>query len=230
MRIGGKPPPGGHSVSHRPSAAWSASLGLVLVSVASWAAPPKRIAILPIVVHTHESQEYLQSGLADMLASRLGRAAGVAVIRVSEPELATTDLAAAQAAARAVGAEYVLFGSFTRFGQGASLDVRCAGVGDSSDDAPRSIFIQSGTLGEIIPRLDGLADKIGRYVVAGGLAPDVAAAGPSVSRSEIEVLRGRVEALESRVFRPEGDVEEIDLGSRGPDPLESDPDLHSDLR
>jgi outer membrane protein insertion porin family len=208
-------------LTFRRVAPWLAALvvPLVLAASASAADTRRRVAILPIVVHSHEQQDYLQSGLADMLASRLGRAPGVAVIRVNDPTQGTTDLTAAQAAARAVGAEYVLFGSFTRFGEGASLDIRCAGVGESEADAARSVFIQAGTLGEIIPRLDPLAQKIGRYVASGEL-PDVAAtggegraAGGEAVRRELETLRGRVEALEGRVFGEAGgdDVEEVEI-------------------
>jgi hypothetical protein len=143
---------------------------------------------------------------------------------VDAPALATTDVAAAQAAARAAGAEFVVFGSFTHFGQGASLDVRCARAdGPAADDA-NAIFVQSGTLGEIIPKLDPLAERIGRYVAAGGaVTPDVAsgppgaAAGITVLRSEVEALRARVEALERDLRRAGGDdaVPEVDLGGGG---------------
>ncbi len=181
-----------------------------------------RVAILPVVVHSHDSQDYLRSGVADMLASRLGRTPGVGVIRVTDPGAATTDLAAAQAAGRAAGADYVLFGSFTRFGEGASLDVRCVGVNQSDESASRAVFIQSGALGEIIPRLDVLADKVGRYVASGGVSlPDVSAPAPAAASglaAEVEALRARVEALEKALpggKAPEGGpVSEVDLRSR----------------
>jgi len=202
-----------------PRAAVLAVAGLALLAGAPAGAERPRIAILPIVVHTLDDGDYLRAGMADMLASRLGRAPGVGVIRVSDPAAATTELAKAQEAARAVGADWVLFGSFTRFGEGASLDVRCAPVAGEPDDGPRSIFIQAGTLGDIIPRLDALAERVGRYVASGGTAtPDVAAgpgdtgAGLSSLRSELRTLRERVEVLEAGGGGE--DVPEVDLGRR----------------
>ena len=231
-------------------------LGLVVAGVVlilgvqgSLAEPRTRLAILPIAVHTLEQKDYLRAGLADMLASRLGRVAGVAVIRVQVEDRATTDPERAREIAREVGAEYVIFGSFTQFGEGASLDLHFASVSAEDEQASRSIFIQSGTLGEIIPDLDRVAEKVGRHlaVARGGFdaapegLPAVSAAGPGDggaaleeqlqdALSELEALRGRIDALEERVFAPAGDsVPEADLPSDR-DIFESDPELHSDLR
>ena len=115
------------------------------------------------------------------------------------------------------GADFVLFGSFTRFGDGASLDLRCAtvaspGEGDEAQDAARRLFIQSGALGEIIPQLDTLAQKVARYAIGTGAAPQVAGAsdgkpaassaprGPSPA--EYQALLQRIEALESALIPP----------------------------
>jgi outer membrane protein insertion porin family len=175
-------------------------LGLWLVlAVAGGAAhgeERRTIAILPVVVHALEQQAYLRDGLADMLASRLGQQPGIGVIRVSDPAQATVDADAARAAGRAAGAQWVLFGSFTRFGEGASLDVRCVPVAAPGDPGPRSIFVQAGQIADLIPRLDGLAERVAMHVlgrdpaVAGGGVPDAG------SRSELDDLRRRVDALE----------------------------------
>ncbi len=168
---------------------------VLLAFTAAHAESRRTVAVLPVVVHASGDQAYLQSGVADMLASRLGKSPGVAVIRVNDPASATTDLNEAQAAATAVGADYVLYGSFTRFGEGASLDVRCAGVADV--DEAKGIFIQSGTLGELIPRIDKLAEKVGRHVTGGAL-PAVAAPGDA-SRGDLRRVLERLDALEAAV-------------------------------
>jgi outer membrane protein insertion porin family len=157
----------------------------------------RTVAILPVVVHALEQQAYLRDGLADMLASRLGQQPGIGVIRVNDPAQATVDADAARAAGRAVGAQWVLFGSFTRFGEGASLDMRCMAVAAPGDPGPRSIFVQAGQIADLIPRLEGLAERVALHV----MGRDPAAAGASASaggRSELEDLRRRVEALERR--------------------------------
>ncbi len=88
-------------------------------------ADPK-LLLIPIVVHSAEDPEYLRSGLADMLAARFARIGALELVLLDEPGRGTTDLAQALELGRKAGADYVLFGSFTRFGQGASLDVQCS--------------------------------------------------------------------------------------------------------
>jgi len=217
------------------SAALALAVAALLVAKTVPAEGPVRVAILPVVVHSLENHGYLRDGLADMLASRIGRAPGVAVVRVDAPENATTDPEAARETARALGADYVVYGSFTTFGQGASLDVACAPAGSASseDGAPvRQIFVQSGTLGEIIPQLDGLAEKVARFATTGAApvssgpperstpAPSGSAgAGQNGAAPDLRLLLERVEALEKKVYTGDERVEESDLRSA---PLEEE--------
>jgi len=176
-------------------------LGLALAAAAAHGEERRTVAILPVVVHALEQQAYLRDGLADMLASRLGQQPGIGVIRVSDPAQATLDLEAARAAGRAVGAQWVLFGSFTRFGEGASLDMRCVPVAAPGEPGPRSIFVQAGQIADLIPRLDGLAERVALHVLGRDPAPaGGAAAAPAPS--ELDELRRRVEALERRGAAP----------------------------
>lgn len=189
-------------IGRGPVLAWVLACALAGTPRAADAAPGDeraRIAILPIVVYSIGEDDYLQLGLGDMLASRIGRDGRLSVVQVREPEAATTDADAARDAAEAAGADFVLFGSFTRFGEGASLDLHCLplaenGLGD------REVFIQSGTLAEIIPKLDPLAEKIARYV-SGTSGPRAASVeGNGTASPGLEELRSRVEALEREVF------------------------------
>ncbi len=163
------------------------------------AAGRARILVLPVVVHSLESQDYLRAGIADMLSARLEQIAGLEVVRASDPAQATTDSEAALSAAKAVGADFVLFGSFTHFGEGASLDLQCARLAAGVEGA-RQVFVQSGNLGDLIPKLDELADRVGRYVAGGpNGSPAVGSAPPpsqGASKSDVDELRRRVEALE----------------------------------
>ena len=125
-----------------------------------------RIALLPIVVHSAEDPRYLREGLADMLSARLDQASVFSVKRVEDPEAATTRVAEALERARSEGVEFVLFGSFTRFGQGASLDIQCVAVSPDDEREPlREIFVHSGSIGDVIPDLDELVGKIARFTV-----------------------------------------------------------------
>ncbi len=182
-----------------------AALG-ALVSVSA-AAQSTRIVILPVVVHSAAADPtYVSRGLADMLSARLEQQGGVDVVRVDDPAAATSRFQQAIETGRKAGGDYVLFGSFTQFGDGASLEIQCAPL--QGEAAARSIFIQSGTMGEIIPKLDELADKVARYL--GGPIPadlSVAASTNGAGESaELNDLRRRLEALEQAIFPPVADT------------------------
>lgn len=210
-------------------------LGIALLGLGAgpaWAAGEVRVAVLPVLVHSDGPEDYLRAGLADMLASRLDQQAGVEVVRVEDPNQATVELEAARAAAISLGADFVLFGSFTHFGEGASLDLACAPVPEGGR-APREIFVQSGTLGEIIPRLSELAQKIALYLQNPTAPAPVSAPPPPAGSddladalSELDELRARVGALESEVFEPPAAIPEEDL--RIPSWLEPDADAQDE--
>ncbi len=185
-------------------------LSAIALAGTSQAAEPALLALMPVKVHSaQESSDYLSDGLAEMLSARLERSGQMRVMRVrgAAPE----DLGAAVSSARDAGADYVLYGTFTQFGEGASLDVRCAPVaeGRPAEAAPRQVFVQSGSLGEIIPKLDAMADRIGRYVEEGPRAPAPAAAATAgaaagsvqaASGADLEQLLERIDALERAVY------------------------------
>ena len=135
-----------------------------------------RIALLPVVVHSMEGREYLQQGLADMLVARLARSERLAVVPVEGADLATTDAESARKTGQANGAEYVIFGSFTRFGEGASLDLQCASVRDA-ERAPRHIYVHAESMAALTPLLDGAAERA-TFAVLGAPPEGSAVAAP----------------------------------------------------
>ena len=162
-----------------------------------------RVALLPLVVHSGEGREYLQQGMTDMLVSRLGRERRIAVVPVEDAATATTDAAAARKSGEANEAAYVVFGSLTRFGEGASVDLSVASVASvaDADREPRKIYVHAESMGALIPLLDGASERVAGAVLGGAEAvaagPDAASA---ASISEVQELRRRVEVLERAVF------------------------------
>jgi TolB-like protein len=176
-----------------------------------------RIALLPVAVHAAGADvDYLQSGLAEMMAARLDQYDGIIVVRAGADATPPADEAAALEAARALGAQFALWGSFTRFGDGASLDLRCAPVtqtpaaDEEARDVARRLFVQSGTLAQIIPQLDTLANKVARHALAGSgeprivgaEAPAAEATAPAASPGALDEIGRRLDALERAVFQP----------------------------
>jgi TolB-like protein len=198
-------------VFHRSLAAGVAGLLLCLPTLAEAAA---RIALLPISVYAADADTgYLSSGLAEMLAARLERYDGIVVVSPAEGAVAPDGAGEALEAAGKLGADFVLFGSFTQFGEGASLDLRCARVAEASErgeDGPRRVFIHSGTVAEIIPKLDTLAEKVVRYALGGEggtrrvAEPEAGEGSGSVTAGDeaLAELQRRVEALERAVYAP----------------------------
>jgi TolB-like protein len=180
-----------------------ASAAVLLASPAAAEPGKPRLLILPVVVHSAEAPEYVRGGLADMLNSRFARIGALEVIRDDDPEHATSQLEEALAAGRAADADFVLFGSFTRFGKGASLDVQCAPTAEDENsrrEPLREIFVHSGSIGEIIPDLDELAGKVSRFArgeAVQAATPPAAPAAASPSSAELDDLLSRVAALEA---------------------------------
>jgi hypothetical protein len=185
-----------------------------LVSPIIGVRPLERIVLIPVVVHSSEDPGYLREGLRDMLVSRLEQGGSLEVELISDPNLATTNLNQALKTARERGGDFVLFGSFTRFGQGASLDMQCAAT-EGVDGLPplRQIFVHSGDIASMIPDLDELVGKVARFVsqfgadVASGAPPaagsefddgNPSGVGPGGDPNASELLR-RIEALEAQV-------------------------------
>lgn len=182
--------------------------------------PKVSIALLPVVVHTAEDPAYLRAGLTDMMVSRLEQAGLFEVTRVADAGAATTHLSEALDVGRAAGADFVLFGSFTRFGEGASLDMQCASTLGTETETLREIFVHSGSIGDVIPDLEELVGKISRFavddfearVVGGGAAPR---ARPSESK-----LRRRVETLERETRELKHEVDDLIKKLQAPPPTE----------
>jgi outer membrane protein insertion porin family len=163
-------------------ASHAARLALVALALAASSAARgdarTRVALLPLVVHSGEEREYLRQGLSDMLVSRLGRETRLAVIPVDDPKTATTDAEEARKTGVANGADYVVYGSFTRFGEGASLDLACASVRDEERE-PRKVSVHADSMGALIPLLDRVAERVAFLVLGGAPSGPPGVTGPA---------------------------------------------------
>jgi len=164
-----------------------------------------RVAMLPVSVNsTLTETDHLSAGLADMVAARLEQNGQILIIRLDAPATSRED---AIAAGKRAGAEYVLFGSYTQFGDGASLDLRCARVVGEKAAAPRRVFIHAGSASEIIPKLGVLSESVARYLVGAAAPPEPlagaeATAAGAPGAASLADIEQRVEALERVIFAP----------------------------
>ncbi|MDJ0786098.1 MAG: outer membrane protein assembly factor BamA [Myxococcota bacterium] len=122
------------------------------------------IAVLPFKVHSSKPLEYLESSLADLLASRLeasGRIEVVEAVTVRETLVAfsgerTED--AVRRMATELGADYVVVGSLTELAGRYSLDVRVTPV-DSLVATSTMVFTADDD-DELLDRVNELASRI----------------------------------------------------------------------
>jgi hypothetical protein len=206
----------------------AALLGTLLLAAGAWAGERTRIVILPIVVHSAASDSsYVSRGITDMISSRLEQTGSVQVERIEDPKAATTVLGKALELGKARGGDYLIFGAFTQFGDGASLDVHCLplSVKDEAEAAAaRRIFISSGAMGDIIPKLDEIVDRVALYTKvartdpATGAPASIAAPASTAQTEAIRDLTRRLEALEKAVFKGGSGSSGPNTAAQGPKP------------
>ena len=90
---------------------------------------PVKVVILPFTINTPANLNYLQSGVRDMLSSRLSWQGKVHVVDKSETDKAAKGAKEiSQGEAMRIGgrlkADYVLYGSITSTGQSVSIDAK----------------------------------------------------------------------------------------------------------
>ena len=125
------------------------------------------VAILPFAMNTPGSLNFLQSGLRDMLASRLSWQGKVRVVDRSEIDRAakgTKEITQSEALriGAALKADYVLYGSITGTGQSVRIDAKMAPVSGRTE--PVSLSAQTQSLDEVMPQVNLLAEKINQKV------------------------------------------------------------------
>lgn len=146
-------------------------LGAVPESAAAPAADPTaRIAILPFAMHTPSNLNYLQSGIRDMLTSRLAQG-NVQVVEKAQTEQAVKGIKeVGQNEALRIGAalkaDYVLFGSITGMGNSISIDAKMVAVSGKSE--PLSFYAQTKNLDEVIPQINRFAQNINQKTFGRG--------------------------------------------------------------
>lgn len=142
---------------------------LGLVRPCGAAAPPSagdspvKIAILPFAMHTPQNLNYLQSGVREMLTSRLAWQGKVQVIDKAQTEQAAKgakEISQTEAVriGNALKADYVLYGSITGMGQSISIDAKMAPL--SGNGEPVSFFAQTKSLDDVIPQVNNFAQEI----------------------------------------------------------------------
>jgi len=152
-------------------------------AISSATEKPARVAVIPFTIHAEKDLSFLKQGIVDMLSSRLAWEGKVGVISRDEVLNAYPAGAGlltekdAREIGTAIGADYVLFGSLTVFGNSVSIDAKIADISGSRPTL--AFFNQSQGMDEVILRINQFAEEIntkvfGRKVSLQALPPSAA--------------------------------------------------------
>ena len=158
----------------RKSLAFLAIVLLLFAAAGSAAEVAKKVAVFPFQMNAAQDLSFLQEGIQDMLASRLAWDGKIEILEehLVEQTLAGREGSLNEAAAReigtALGADYVLFGSLTVFGESVSIDARMVSI--TGDSPPVSVYSHSKGMDEVIPRINEFAQSINNRIFGRGHA------------------------------------------------------------
>ncbi|MCJ7538848.1 MAG: VCBS repeat-containing protein [Desulfobacterales bacterium] len=149
-----------------------------------------QVAIVPFKVNAEKDLSFLKDGIVDMLSSRLFWEDKVNIINRQITEKASAAVGGPLNESKArnlgtgLGADYVLFGSLTVFGNSVSIDAKMVDV--SGKKQTLTFFNQSQGMDQVIPGINLFASDInekefGRVMETRQAAP---AAGPSSPQTE----------------------------------------------
>ncbi len=125
---------------------------------------PKKIAVLPFTMNADRDLSFLQSGILDMLNTRLAWKGKVDIIGKAAVQKAVEalpgpmDKEKALAIGKHLGADYVIMGSLTVFGNSVSMDAKIFDVAKSEELV--TAFDQSKGMDAVIPTINQFAEDI----------------------------------------------------------------------
>jgi len=133
-----------------------------------WADEPSKVVIVPFRIHAEKDLSFLQAGIVDMLTTRLSWENKVVVMQQEATEHALNSAPqplnekTARNLGAGLGADYVLFGSLTVFGESVSIDAKMIDVQGLKPAV--TVFNQSQGMDAVIPKVNAFAADINQKV------------------------------------------------------------------
>lgn len=141
---------------------------------------PQTILLVPFRLHASEDLPHLTRGILEMLGTRLPRPG---LIRVKMERKIPADDPAALKMALDHGADFILVGGVTIFGQNVSTDARLL---ESATGRPRLMFSRSGgSQGDVLQHIESLASEI----IDAATPPKAAEAPASIQAAPLPALQ-----------------------------------------
>ncbi len=130
----------------------------------SWGKTPLKVAVFPFSVNSREQLDYLQEGISAMLATRMEQDKEITTIdkhvikSVLPAGKAKLDERLARSLGGQVGADYAIMGSFTKIGNGASIDTII--LDTTGKRAAQHVFVQCATMENVNTHIGLLARQL----------------------------------------------------------------------
>lgn len=152
-----------------------------------------RVAVLPFQINGGADIDYLNEELPSLFAQRLANK-GMKVFPPKETlrllkrqKVGQLNLAAARAIAKQTGADYAVYGSFSKTGDAFSIDARM--VDASGEKSAQPLFVQKANMMELLPAVDELVEKMGGGAVKGDAISDIQIRGLKVLDPDVVLMR-----------------------------------------
>ena len=171
------------------SHAFSIFFALLLIfctMTSSYGAESKTLAILPFTMNSAQDLGFLREGIMDMLSSRLVWKDKLDVLEKGVVKKAVAAVPGPMDEAKALqiggvlGAQYVIFGSLTTFGESISLDAKILDIGKK--EVVMTAYDQSKGKDGIIPTVNRFAENISAKIMGRDLPAREEGAGESARR------------------------------------------------
>jgi TolB-like protein len=154
-----------------------------------------QVAIVPFKINAEKDLSFLKDGIVDMLSSRLFWEDKVNIVNRQATEKAAAavggplDETKARKLGTGLGADYVLFGSLTVFGNSVSIDAKMVDV--SGKKQTLTFFNQSQGMDQVIPVINQFATDInekefGRVMETRQVAPAPAPSSTQTGQSQTD--------------------------------------------
>ncbi len=155
-----------------------------------------RVLILPLTIHAEKDLTFLNKGIMDMLASRIGQSATVIRRSGLDPGKDAIQMG------RDLGADYVVTGSLTLFGNSASTDAALTAVDSGEAVLQFNQFGQSS--GDVLMHINQFAAQVNQFLAPLTVAPTAAAPAAMVPQpaAPVQPIQPRPPAVAAAPLAP----------------------------
>ncbi|MCF8067265.1 MAG: VCBS repeat-containing protein [Desulfobacterales bacterium] len=174
-----------------------------LTALDAMAQEPKKVLVMPFNIHAEKDLAFLRDGIRDMLITRMDQDEKVESITSAEAQQATQSITGqinemtALSLGETFGADYVVMGSLTLFGESISTDIRLIDIADR--DTVVSFHEFGKNKGDVIYHIDRFASQANEQIFGIKTTPKaqadpveiqapVVAAVPAVSAGSSEII------------------------------------------